>query len=274
MSNIIKSSRVVEDSSRINHVSDGNKLTVAGLEDSTYDSKADLDQLLKETENRARQIIIEAEMEAKEIIRKSEESIRISQLQSEIEIKNNLKKYEEDSLLIKEEAKKIGREEGYSEGYKLGYEEAYASGEKASQEIIEESLTIKERYLKEEKLILKNLEPEIIKLIITIYEKILGQKINEDEEVIVELVASGIKNLDPTEKLIIISSKEDYEILEKYKDRILAEASLINELEIKYDINLEKGDCILETPKGNVDLSIKEQMEEVKMLLNKILNNE
>lgn len=230
----------------------------------------DMESLIQEAKIEAQQILLSKKIEAEKIIDDANKLEKIILLKTEVESEELLEKTKKESINIEEQAKT----KGYEEGYDIGYKEGYQSGEEASQKLIEESLAIKENYLKEKKSILKKSEDEIIKLVISIYEKVLGQKVKDDEKVIVELVANGIKKLDSTEKLIIISSKEDYETLEKYKDRILAEASLIDELEIKFDINLEKGDSILETPKGSVDISIKKQMKEVKKLLNKILNNE
>jgi len=40
------------------------------------------------------------------------------------------------------------------------------------------------------------------------------------------------------------------------------------------DNDMTKGDCILETSKGDIDISISNQMKEIKELIISILNNE
>lgn len=179
---------------------------------------------------------------------------------------------------ITDESRENGFNEGYKAGYKTGYDEGYDKGynegKVESDKLIKDSLMIKEEYINEKNNLLKDLEDDIIDLVINIYEKVINKKTQEDNEIIISLVLNGIQNLDLTEKLTIIASKEDYGILEMSKDIILAKASMISELNIKYDISLEKGDCILETSKGNIDVSIKNQLEEVKELLITILNNE
>lgn len=121
---------------------------------------------------------------------------------------------------------------------------------------------------------LKDLEEDIIQLVITIYEKVLNKKAEEDEELIVSLILNGIDNLEISERLTIIISQEDYDMVNKSKDIILAKASLIDELDIRINSDMEKGDCILETSKGSVNVSIKNQLDEVRDLLISILNNE
>ena len=77
-------------------------------------------------------------------------------------------------------------------------------------------------------------------MVIAIYEKVIYKKVEEDEELIVSLIANGIDNLEVSEKLTIIVSKEDYEMVNRFKDIILAKASLINDLEIRVNSNMEK----------------------------------
>lgn len=166
------------------------------------------------------------------------------------------------------------KNDGYEKGYEEGFEKGFSEGKLISDNLIKESLEIKKGYIDKKNDLLKELEEDIIQLVINIYEKIINQKNEEDNDMIISLVLNGINSLDLTDKLTIITSKDDYNILEISRNEILAKASMISELEIKYDISFEKGDCILETSKGNIDVSLKKQLEEVKELLNTILNNE
>jgi len=122
--------------------------------------------------------------------------------------------------------------------------------------------------------LLDETEEDIINLVISIYEKVIYKKVEEDKELIISLVQNGIKDLEIKGKLTIIVSKDDYEIIQENKKLILAEATLIDEVEIRVDNDMNKGDCILETSKGDVDISISNQLEEIKELIISILNNE
>lgn len=259
MSNLIKSFRVLEKSAV--------KSDVKSLEgDESIDIKVK-EIILEEARTEAENIIMIAEERSKDILK-----------DTEIEKKNILAQAEETSENLREKAKKEGYEEGhkkgYEEGLESGYDKGYSEGKIVSDGLIEESIEIKNSYIEKRNKLLEDLEKDIIKLVIEIYEKILDREIKEDDSMITSLVLKGIKNLDPTDKLTIIVSKEDFDTLNEAKNEILAKASLINELEVKYDINLSKGDCILETSKGNIDISIKDQIKEVRELLTTILNNE
>ena len=219
-------------------------------------------------------LIEEAKKECEILIKQAEERSAVIIAEADNLYEERINSAHNKSKEIFQQSKDSGYKEGKDIGYSDGFEKGYDEGKQESDKLIKEALSIKENYLETKKNLLKDLEKDIVELVITIYQKILYEKNEKDNEMIISLVLNGISNLDPTDNLTIIASKEDFGILEMSKDEILAKASLINNLEIKYDINLNKGDCILETSKGNIDVSLKNQLEEVKELLNTILDNE
>ncbi|MFA5575802.1 MAG: FliH/SctL family protein [Tissierellaceae bacterium] len=248
MSNVIKSFRLVEiEAPKSDRIDDP---AVTDLQST---------QVIEEYEK----IIENAETEALKIIEDAESK------QEEM-VSSAYERAKDIWQASKDEGYQVGHQLGYNEGYDKGYVE----GKRVSDAIIKESLEIKEKYLQMKEDLLKELEEDIINLVISIYEKIINKKTQEDEELIISLVLSGIKNLDISDKLTIITSKDDFNVLEMAKDEILAKSSLISELEIKYDMTFAKGDCLLETSKGNIDVSLKNQLEEVRDLLVTIMNNE
>lgn len=256
MSSIIKSSRVIE-RSIVSEKNIGNK-----EKDNTLNEK-----LLEEAREKYKKIIEDAGKEAKLILTSAQEKSNkeISKAaENAIEIS---KKAEKNGY---EEGYKIGKEEGHEEGYSIGY----GKGENEAEKLIIEALDIKNKYIMEKSKLLEDTEKDLIDLVISIYEKVLYEKVEEDEDIIVSLVLNGIDNLEISEKLTIIVSKDNYEAVEKSKNIILAKASLIEKLDIRINSDMGKGDCILETSKGSVDVSIDNQLDEVKELLTRILNNE
>ncbi|TCS89654.1 flagellar assembly protein FliH [Keratinibaculum paraultunense] len=253
LSNIIKSTRVIE------------KGTVSKKEEK-WDATV-YDDLLEEARKRYDDIIEDA-------VKKSEEIINSAYEKSE-EVLDDTHKRAQDIL---KENKIKGYDEGYKNGYKKGYDEGYNQGYKEGKEdskiLISQALDIKKDYVNKRNSLLKDTEKDLIQLVISIYEKILYKKVDEDEEIIVSLILKGIDNLEISEKLTIITSQEDYEIVEKYKDVILAKASLVDEIDIRVNSDMVKGDCILETSKGNIDVSLQTQLKEIKELLLTILDNE
>mgnify|MGYP003799718107 CR=1 FL=1 len=253
LSNIIKSTRVIES----NIISKDEKDAEIAIDDA----------LLEEARERYEEIIINANKKSNDIINsayeKSEEVLNDSYERAQEIFKDfEVKGYDK------------GHKNGYKEGYELGYEKGYKEGKKDSEGLISEALDIKQYYIEKRNRLLKDLEEDIIQLVISVYEKVLYEKVEEDEKLIISLILNGIDNLEISEKLTIIVSQEDYDVVEKSRDIILAKASLVDEIDIRINSDMVKGDCILETSKGNVDVSIHNQLEEIKDLLLTILSNE
>ncbi|NLJ79139.1 MAG: hypothetical protein GX329_07235 [Tissierellia bacterium] len=253
MSNIIRSSRVIESNIVYNQGLD--------IQDPIEE------KLIEEAIKKHDLILAAAEKEAKEIM----ESAHI------VSEKKMSEAYEEIRMRYKK-AMAQGYDEGYKSGLDKGYDEGYRDGfkqgEEDSEQLIAEALDIKNDYIAKRNNALRSAEKELIELIISIYEKVLHKKIEDDEDLVVSLVLNGIDNLEIARKLTIIVPKESYRVVEENKDKILAKVSSVNELDIRVNSDMKQGDCIIETSRGSVDVSIDNQLEEVKDLLTTILSNE
>lgn len=254
MSSVIKSFRVIE--------SDGFSLNDTGLK-----SSSSYNEIVEDIRKKYEYIVNKAEKKAEEIM-----DLAYAEYDKQLNIAYEKSKsiYEESKNNGYSEGYELGVKDGYDEGYKRGYEE----GREKAEELIREALEIKDYYNNRRSKMLKDTEKDLIELVITIYEKVLDQKVKEDENYIISLVLNGIEGLEIKDKLTIITSQEDYEILKNNEDIILAKASLIDSIEIRVNSEMQKGDCILETSKGNIDVSLNNQLEEIKEFLYTILNNE
>ncbi len=208
-----------------------------------------------EAENLANRIIKNAKTEAENIISSA---------------MKDAEKVLEDTHL---HAKKI-HDKAREDGYKAGFDKGYAEGKETSDELIMEANKIKREYLKEKEITLSNLEKDVINMIMILCEKIINMKLRDDDETIISVILRGIDSLNVKENLIIKVSKDDYDIVEMSKQRILAMANLIEDIEVRIDSTLSRGGCIIEGSKGNVDVSVDLQIQEMKKLLTTLINSE
>ena len=253
MSNIIRSSRIIESNIMSEPMPDvENPLEEKIIEE----ARKKYDSIVSDAQKEARKIIKSAHIESERKIAESYERIR-----------EKLKEAEAEGY---DKGYRLGFEKGFNEGHKKGFEQ----GERDSKRLISEALDIKNMYIEKRNNALKDVEKDLIELVISIYEKVLYRKVEEDRELIVSLVLNGVDNLEVDRKLTIILPKESYEIVEEHRDEILAKVSSVNELDIRINSDMKQGDCIIETSKGSVDVSIDNQLEEVKDLLMTILSNE
>lgn len=222
--------------------------------------------------------IEEARKKYKLIIDNANEKASLLMKEADLLVKEKISKGKDKAKEIYEDAKENGYEQGYNngfnEGHKEGYNKGYSNGKEVADKLIKEALEIKNNYIELKKNLYKEVEEDVINLVIEIYEKIFYEKLEKDNNTITSLVLKGLDSLDLTDNIRILVSKEDIEAIESSKDRILAEASLVEDLEVKVDSKLSKGDCIIETSKGNVDVSLKDQVKEINSLLLDILNSE
>jgi len=237
------------------------------------------DTIFEEPENVEEKLLIEeARKKYDSILEKANEEAEKIMTEANEQKENHLNEAYEKSKELFNEFREKGHNEGYNkgyeEGYSVGYTKGYDEGKTESKKLIQEAIDIKNECIKDKDSIYREIEEDVIELVIDICEKVIYEKIDEDKEYIVSLILKGIESLNATENLVVRVSREDYDIVEMSKDKILAKTSLINELEVKADSNLKKGDCIIETSSGNVDMSVQDQVEKVKELLNNILISE
>jgi len=174
-------------------------------------------------------------------------------------IKKEAEKILNNANTRKDEIEKQAYEQGYSSGKTIGIEEGkreYTEAFAKLEESISQIISIKEQLIRE-------YEPEIIKLAITISEKILKREIKISSDHIVEIVSSLVKQLKDKSKVIIKLSPDDYKDL-KNSPRLGELKYISTNFEITEDITLSKGGVMVDTAFGTIDGSIETQLEKIK----------
>lgn len=254
LSNIIKKFRVIEDNSlpEENSYSESNVVSSAVYDEMQKKAMEKYDEIILKANNEAEKILDEAYKECDE----------------------RLNGVYDKAKIIYQENKEKGHTTGFEIGKEEGFNKGYLEGEQEAEKIIDEALNIKKEYINRKNNLLRDSEDQLINLVIAVYEKVLYNKVDEDKGLIESLVVDVVDDLEIKGKLTIIVSEYDHENLEKHKKLILAKTTLIDEIDIRTDKNMDKGDCILETSKGNIDISISKQLDEVNDLILTILKNE
>lgn len=199
-------------------------------------------------------IINDAREQADIIIEEAEEQAR----QYLEEVKNNFE-------LEKAEEFENCRKEGYEDGYN----EAMAKTEDMMNEAKQ---TLNEAISEKEK-ILESIEREVVNLVVSISQKLISDSLRINPKVVMYLIRQGLEQATVKGKIAIHVSVEDYDTVLKNKSEIVAMTDGNTEIEIIKDFSLNKGDCIIETPFGNIDCSLQQQFEELKENLYYIMKN-
>ncbi len=159
----------------------------------------------------------------------------------------------------KEEIEKQAYQQGYSSGKAIGIEEGkreYLQALGKLENSIGKLVTLKQDMLRE-------YEPEIIKLAISIAEKILKREVQINSNHIVEIVKSIVNTLKDKSKIIIKLSTDDYNIL-KDSEKLNELKYVSSNFEIVENSDLQKGDVLVDTSFGTIDATLNSQIERVK----------
>lgn len=172
---------------------------------------------------------------------------------------------EEKAIKSAAEIKEKAQQEGYDLGYKQAVEESYAMKSEAEQILIS---------AKEEKeQMLSDAEPDIIKLTIGIIDKVLNDTKIVNHDAIKCIIKKGLSQTKVIGDIFIHVSANDFEAALNNKDEILTGSDGSANIEIIKDLSMNVGDCLIETPFGNIDCGIDQQFNEIKNNLYYILEN-
>ena len=163
-----------------------------------------------------------------------------------------------------QEAESI-KENAYKEGYETGLEDGnmeamkradvYLAGLNDEQEKIKkEMLTKNEAYLDDAEKKLINLTCELIK-------KISGIIVDDYKPAMLYMINNAINEVESTTKYTIKVCEDSYAYVADNSERIVGAANPNITIDIFADAKLEKGQCVIETDIGIIDLSMDVQIQ-------------
>ncbi|MDP4179486.1 MAG: FliH/SctL family protein [Bacillota bacterium] len=191
------------------------------------------EEILENAREEADMIIKEAKYEAERIICEAERSAK------------------ENAAALEEEAKVKGFEEGYNI-LKQQYED-----------LMQEAEFTKEHARVEYKEVLESIESDAVNIVLDISKKVLGMEISSNKEVILGLIRQAFEKCSSKENVILKVSGEDYCFVTENKEQIIGLVEGIGELEIKKDLSLKAGGCVIETPYGTIDASLQTKFNKI-----------
>jgi len=256
LSNILKSSEVVIDSkkyvlTRKLDPSEGNNNNNNNDESNNPNITK---EMMRELNQMKKDILDDAKKESDEILKSAKK-----------ENEQIISEAYDESMKIREKSKK--------EGYEIGKKEGLAVMNDKEKKVMAEALQYKNKIIDKYNDYLASKDEAIINLVIDTVEKILKKHIDEDIDLIQNLVKKGIEKSIFTENIKIRVSEDDYEIAIYSKAKILTFSKDIKDIEFVTDYSLEKGDCIIESQNGSVDVSVSTQYEKFKEFIQELIKD-
>ncbi len=153
------------------------------------------------------------------------------------------------------EAERAARERGLAKGMKAA-EEAYqaklARLEALSASLQEERATFFDR-----------VEPELVRLAVTIAEKIIGRELELRPELVVEMVQEAMKRVRERERLRVSVNPRDLEQIRAAREDLLRAVDGVRKLDLIEDRRVDSGGCLIESENGTLDARISTQLAEI-----------
>lgn len=193
---------------------------------------------------------------SQDIVYKAKEDAALIKREAELEAERMLSEASEKVEQLITEAQQKGKEEGYRFGEELA-QQHYS-------DLIAEALDFKERSKQEYEETILSLEQDIVKLVLDISAKVIGDLVRDHEEAIVGIVRETINSCSNRENVILKVSPEDYDIVAKNEEALKSTIKGLNELEIRKDMTLTKGSCVIDTDFGSVDGSCDVRIESIR----------
>lgn len=234
------------------------------------------------------QIRVPASLQRESVIRDEELDSEVSEAAEEVLTPEMiLKKAHEDGVMIVKEAElealRILKEasaeaenikkEIIEEARKQGYSDGYDQAVKQYESLVAEAEKLRAQSMEEHDKILAGIEAEAVEIILDIAKKVIGEEISQNSEAILMLVRDACEKCSNRETILLKVSPEDYDIVQEHLEEITQKVTGINKLEVRKDLSLAKGACVVETPFGSVDGGFETKLRKIEEEFMKALSN-
>jgi flagellar assembly protein FliH len=189
----------------------------------------------------------------------------VEESESMAEVKKRLFEEEiEESVL--QRIKEL-EEEAYKKAYAVGLAEGTEKAFQESQAQIVEKLKKFDELLANldnlKTLIGKENEVQIVKLTLSIGQKIAAREIAENQEPILDMIKELIDGIKKDEKIVVKVSATDLDFIEDLRRRNDERSENLQNVKLVGNGKVEQGGCIVETNYGSIDATVAERVERV-----------
>ena len=163
-----------------------------------------------------------------------------------------------------QEAESI-KENAYKEGYEAGLEDGNMEAMKRADVYLanlnDEQEKIKKEMLTKNEAYLDDAEKKLINLTCELIKKISGIIVDDYKPAMLYMINNAINEVESTTKYTIKVCEDSYAYVADNSERIVGAANPNITIDIFADAKLEKGQCVIETDIGIIDLSMDVQIQ-------------
>ena len=220
-----------------------------------------IEEPLESISEEAQEILKEAEQEAAKIIQEAEKAAdkRMKQLITVAEEKTT-RMIEEAEIKV-QQIHQTARESGYNQGFTEGRQSAYEETRGQLSSLVQILTNLINETAATKKLIIKEMEEEILSLTLTIASKLAGIELSINRNAIVNIVKQGLQLLKDKNDITIKVSADEFALLKEYQPELLDFADGIENISVEKDAALTVGECQIYADSALVDNTFKQRLE-------------
>lgn len=152
------------------------------------------------------------------------------------------------------------------EGFDQGVGDGRAAAQAEMDEMLETMRGLIEMARIERHKIIEGAEAEIVRLAVTIAERVLNAHVSVENNAVLEMTRAAITRLVNRETVTVRVNPSDIELMRGNREQLMSMNDIDN-LRIIEDQRVDRGGVIIETDAGNIDAKISTQLREVRRLL-------
>ena len=204
---------------------------IGGNSSNDLEQSADNEKMLDIANDRAAQIMAQAEMDAQKIL--------------------------SDAKATANEIMAKARDEGYNQGVLEGRKSVEEEKERLNIEFKEKSDYLERDYMERR----KKMEPELVDVITDVFASVTRALSEDQRDMILALVDKVLSGTEANNNYIIKACREDAEFLRENKESILKNINRDINIEIVEDVSMHRNECLIDTDLGIYDCSLDIQLE-------------
>lgn len=159
-------------------------------------------------------------------------------------------------------------EKATREAYAKGYTEGITKGtedEKSRLFLAAEALTKSIRELdRVRREILEGNEDRILDIVFSVSEKVINQEVSANRDTVYSVLKSAIKLVLDKEEIKVRMNSDDYRYIMEINPGFIDSFEDIRNMTVVEDNRISRGGIVIETPSGEVDARLEQQLHEIK----------
>ncbi|MGL4367961.1 MAG: flagellar assembly protein FliH [Brevinemataceae bacterium] len=229
-------------------------------------SQEQADKILEQVKDEAKKVMEEAEQHAFDRVQKSVQEKDNMLQQTQREADQIISKANSEANDIRSEAQKTSttiKEEARQNGFQSGFDEGLNSGKEQIDFAVERLHNIVAETARERERILFHSEEQVINLIITMVSKVVKRLTSEQKDIVIENAKAALELLRSAMTIFIRVSPLDFNYAQSFKKELINKLESRSDVKFVEDPTIEPGGVYIESDTGDIDATIKSQLEEL-----------